>query len=121
MARKHHELVAWQEAIVLVKSVYELTAEFPDHERFALSNQMRRAAVSVPSNIAEGAGRKGAREFSRFLLMARGSLAELETQVIISRSLGYIESTKEIETRIDKLFALLARLLKSVNQKEVAE
>ena len=118
MARKHHGLVVWQEAMALVQHVYELTAKFPDHERFALSSQMRRAAVSVPSNIAEGAGRHGAREFARFLLMARGSLSELETQVIISKNLGYVDSTREIEARIDKLFALLAGLLNSMNRKE---
>ncbi len=117
MARMHHRLVAWQEAMALVEGVYQLTETFPVHERYGLVGQMRRAAVSVPSNIAEGAGRSGPKEFGRFLLMARGSLAELETQVIIARMLGYADSTVEIEERMERVFALLAGLLNNVTVK----
>jgi four helix bundle protein len=116
MARKHHELKVWQEAMGLVTVIYRATSTFPADERWGLTGQMRRAAVSVPSNIAEGAGRSGIRDFCRFLTMARGSLAELETQVIIARNLGYMGDDESIDWRIDSIFAMLAGLIKSGNK-----
>jgi four helix bundle protein len=87
---KHYkELKIWQKGMVLAQSVYRLTAKSPVDERFGLTSQMRRAAVSVPSNIAEGQARHGTREFLQFLSQASGSLAELETQVLLSMELGY--------------------------------
>lgn len=87
---KHYkELKIWQKGMVLAQSVYRLTARFPVDERFGLTSQMRRAAVSVPSNIAEGQARQGTREFLQFLSHTSGSLAELETQVLLSMELGY--------------------------------
>jgi len=88
----HKDLKVWQEAMDLVTSVYSISKNFPKYE---LTSQMRRAAVSVPSNIAEGAGRKGGKEFSRFLFIALGSLSELETQLEIAFRLNYIEDIKE--------------------------
>ena len=82
--RKHHELRVWSEAISLVKEIYRITSMFPREELYGLISQMRRAAVSVASNIAEGAARSGNREFMHFLYMARGSLSELETQVTVA-------------------------------------
>ena len=93
MVRGHRDLLAWQEAISLVGIVYQCTANFPKEEVFGLTGQMRRAAVSVPSNIAEGAARNSKREFVQFLGFARGSLSELETQVIISQDLGFLTSS----------------------------
>jgi len=90
-----------------------VTNGFPAYERYALCSQMRRAAVSVPSNVAEGAGRDGCREFLRFLAVARGSLSELETQVLIARRLGYIEDIGTVAERMDKVFALLSGLVRS--------
>jgi four helix bundle protein len=87
--KPHHRLDAWSEAMALVKVIYTVTQGFPADERFGLSQQMRRAAVSVPSNIAEGAARCGKREFSNFVSIARGSLSELETQCLIAVDLGY--------------------------------
>ena len=81
--RRHWQLTVWQDSIALVKRVYELTGGFPREELFGLTSQMRRAAVSVASNIAEGSAREGDKEFLRFLYIARGPLAELETQNII--------------------------------------
>jgi four helix bundle protein len=87
---KHYkDLKVWQKGMRLTKSIYEMTMRFPREERFGLSAQMRRAAVSVPSNIAEGQARRGTREFLQFLSHASGSLAELETQVLLSMELGY--------------------------------
>jgi four helix bundle protein len=79
----------------LVEEVYRVTSEFPAHEQYGLVSQMRRAAVSIPSNVAEGAGRNGNREFSRFLSIARGSLSELDTQHQIAIRLGYVKSGGE--------------------------
>ena len=80
----YRDLVVWQKAMTLVSSVYQLTRSFPDFERFGLTSQIQRAAVSIPSNIAEGQGRLATKEFRQFLGIARGSLKELETQLLIS-------------------------------------
>ena len=87
------ELIAWQKAMALVKAVYLLTNAWPPEERFGLTSQVRRAAVSVPSNIAEGFGRTGSREFRRGLSLAHGSLCELETQILVGADLGFSSST----------------------------
>jgi four helix bundle protein len=84
------ELVAWQKAMDLVVAVYELSARFPGDERFGLTNQIRRAAVSIPSNIAEGQGRGAGASFGQFLRIALGSLQEVETQLLIAQRLGYV-------------------------------
>jgi four helix bundle protein len=86
----YKDLIAWQKAMTLVRSVYELTQTWPQHEQFGLTNQVRRAAVSIPSNIAEGKGRSGIREYSHHLSVAHGSLCELETQLLIAQDLGYV-------------------------------
>lgn len=117
MRRKHHELRAWQEAMSLVKEVYRITASFPRDELYSLTSQMRRAAVSIPSNIAEGAARTGDKEFLQFLSISRGSLSELETQLIIAGDLGYLPSSDEIMQRIDSLFGLLSGLMKSLRER----
>lgn len=119
MRRKHHQLEVWQEAIALVKDVYRLTASFPQQENYALASQMRRAAISVPSNIAEGAGRTGDREFLKFLSVARGSLSELETQLIIAKELSYLADATEIVARVDKVFGLLGGLMKSIQSRSM--
>jgi four helix bundle protein len=90
MVRPHYNLQAWKSAMALVKDVYTLTREFPKEEVYGLVSQMRRAAVSIPSNVAEGAARNGAKEFVQFLGMAKGSLSELETRLLISAELGYV-------------------------------
>jgi len=117
--RGHHNLLAWQEGLVLVKMVYQRTTDFPKEETLGLVSQMRRAAVSIPSNIAEGAARNGKREFVHFLGIARGSLSELETQVIIASDLGFIAlpSTDLVE-KIERLFKLIGGLIHSLQQDE---
>jgi four helix bundle protein len=92
--RHYKELKIWQKGMRLTKSIYQLTASFPADEKFGLSAQMRRAAVSVPSNIAEGQARQGTREFLQFLSHASGSLAGLETQLLLSADLGYCRETQ---------------------------
>lgn len=87
----YKDLLIWQKGMRLTKTVYRLTKGFPAEERYGLASQMRRAAVSIPSNIAEGQARRGTREFVQFLSLASGSLAELETQLLLSVDLGYTQ------------------------------
>ncbi len=89
MGKPHEQLEVWKFAMQLVKAVYEMTSDFPAEERYGLAQQMRRAAVSIPSNIAEGAGRNGAKEYLHFIGVARGSLAELETQLHLAVMLNF--------------------------------
>ena len=93
MAHTYRDLVAWQRAMGLVTEVYRVTQGFPKTELYGLTAQLRRAAVSIPSNIAEGQARKSYADFQRFLRNARGSMVEVETQLLIARNLGYLEET----------------------------
>jgi len=111
--RKHHELLAWQLAVELVSDLYDLTASFPAAETYGLSAQIRRAAVSVPSNIAEGAARTTKREFAQFLSIARGSLSEIDTQLEIARKLGYVIDDEAVQLKMDRVFGLIGGLLKT--------
>ena len=90
----YRELIAWQKAMTLAETVYEVTRSFPADERFGLTNQLRRAAVSVPSNIAEGHGRQSRADFVRFLRIALGSVREIETQLLLAGRLGFADATK---------------------------
>jgi four helix bundle protein len=90
--RNYMDLIAWQKSMDMVVDVYNVTKLFPKEELYGLTSQLRRAAVSVPSNIAEGQGRWSNREFSHFLSIAHGSLREAETQVLIAERLGYIDA-----------------------------
>lgn len=94
MGKSYQDLVAWQKAMALVTDVYQLSGSFPKEELYALTSQLRRAAVSVPSNIAEDQGRHGAVEFRRFLRLAMGSLMDVETQVLIAERLHYLDSSQ---------------------------
>jgi four helix bundle protein len=92
MGHSYRDLVAWQKAVDLVVEVYRITRSFPKDEAYGLTSQLRRAAVSVPSNIAEGQGRLSKGEFRQFLGHARGSVLEVETQAIIAHKLGFLEN-----------------------------
>jgi len=105
----YRTLAAWQRAVELAIAIYEVTKRFPVHERFGLTQQLRRAAVSVPSNIAEGRGRGTPRDYRHFLFQARGSLFELETELHIAERLDYCDSTTALELR--KLVASAIRPL----------
>ena len=94
MGTSYRDLIAWQKAIRFVVLIYKISATFPDNERYGLISQLRRAAVSIPSNIAEGQGRLTAGEFRQFLGTARGSLLEVETQLHIAQELGFISSAQ---------------------------
>jgi four helix bundle protein len=88
--KTHHDLDVWKKAISLVTDIYKVTEAFPKTEQYGLTNQIRRSAVSIPSNIAEGAARASSKGFSQFLSIALGSVSELETQLIVSNNLNYI-------------------------------
>ena len=113
--RPHYRLDAWKESMALVKAVYEITRDFPREEVYGLSQQMRRAAVSVPSNLAEGAARTSRKEFAQFISIAKGSLSELETQLLIAADLQYIDRDNSIFPQVEKVSRLLAGLHKSIS------
>lgn len=114
--KSYRDLVAWQLAVELSLLAYQLTHGFPDVERFGLTSQIRRASVSVASNVAEGYGRGTTSDYQRFLRMARGSLYEVETQMVIAARLGYLEGDRsaEYETKSNECSRVLAGLLKSI-------
>ena len=110
----HRDLKVWQQSIELVKVVYDMLLDFPPNEQYGLSSQLRRAVVSIPSNIAEGCGRESNRELYHFLNVASGSLAEVETQVYIAHNLGYIEDLSAIDEKMESVQKLLAGFRKHI-------
>jgi len=118
MAQHYKDLVAWQKAMDLAVDIYGATERFPSRERFSLTDQIRRAAVSVPSNIAEGQAHFNKREFLHFLRHARGSLAELETQTLLAKRLTYLHEAEaeNLLTRIDELGRILSGLIRSLGE-----
>lgn len=110
----------WQESVSLATHIYRLTEKFPKSEIYGLTSQMRRAVVSISSNIAEGAARTSSKEFSHFLNIAGGSLSELDTQLEIAHNLLFIssEQKQEIDTKIESISSKLAGLIKYVRKKD---
>ena len=119
MGQHYKDLIAWQKAMDLVSILYDATEAFPKHEIYSLTNQMRRAAVSVPSNIAEGQAHYSNREFRHFLRHSRGSLAELETQVLIAQRRNYLSDLQaaELLKRADEVSRILSGLINSLKEK----
>jgi four helix bundle protein len=117
MVTHFKELKVWQKAIALVTPVYRFTQVFPKEEMFGLTSQIRRSAVSVVSNIAEGAARESTKDFLRFLSMTRGSLAELETQILIALDLKYASDADEIFKMIDEVSRMVNGLQKALEEK----
>jgi len=113
--RPHERLDVWRDAMSLVESVYRITRKFPDDERFGLTSQIRRAAVSVPSNIAEGAASRSTAEYLRFFSIARGSLSELDTQLQIAQRLEYCGAEADAKHLTDRTFARLNALIRSLD------
>lgn len=114
-----HDLKVWQRSRVLVKSIYEVTLVFPKEELYGLTSQIRRCAVSIPSNIAEGSSKRSTREFIRFLNMAYGSLAELETQLLLACDLEYVSLglLKSVFVEIDEIGRMINGLISKLNAK----
>ena len=116
----YRDLLVWQESRVLTKEIYTLTAGFPRSEMFGLVSQMRRAATSIMCNLAEGQGRRSARDQVHFYYIARGSLLELETQIFISVDLGYVES-RNSEMRLrqtEEIGRMLNGLIRRISNRE---
>jgi four helix bundle protein len=118
VARYYKDLIAWQKSMDLVSALYDATESFPKRETYSLTDQMRRAAVSVPSNIAEGRAHYTDREFRHFLRRSRGSVAELETQVMIARQRNYLSESQasELLKRTDEVSRILSGLINSLGQ-----
>ena len=117
MNRNHRELRVWQFAMDFVERVYALTSTFPKEEIYGMTSQMRRAAVSIPSNIAEGAARGTTKELLHFLRIADGSLSELDTQIELAKRLGYLSKTEDLIEMISQLSRSLAALKSSLNRR----
>jgi four helix bundle protein len=115
----HKDMKVWSRAMNLAESIYRLTATLPSDERYGLTSQMRRAAVSVPSNIAEGAARGSSAEFIRYLMIARGSLSELETQLILINRLKLTEVNEQIMDDIRIIRQMLIALARSLSQRKL--
>lgn len=113
------ELLVWQKAVELVTDIYSITEHFPNKESFGLTSQIRRSSISIPSNIAEGNSRRSSLDYIQFLKIARGSLAELETQIIISQKLKYLdeETYEKLSFVITEIGKMLNSLIRSINQK----
>jgi four helix bundle protein len=114
MKRCFRDLIVWQRAIALVVQVYRKTADYPVAEKYGLQSQMRRSAVSIPSNIAEGQGRLTRGEFRQFLGIAKGSLAELETELIVSVKLNLLPRETTLFVKVEEVSKLLNGLLASI-------
>lgn len=112
----YQQLLVWQKSMDLVVEVYSITRRFPKEEMFALTSQIRRAVVSVPSNIAEGAGRKSTRDYLHFLKIANGSLNEVETQMILSERLGYLqpEALNTVAAHISEIGRMLSSMIQKL-------
>lgn len=114
------QLRAWQAACDLAEAVYRACAAFPDDEKYGITSQLRRAAVSVPSNIAEGSGRSGRREYARFVGIAAGSLAEVRSLLELAKRLGYLsrEGQDALDARADQVARMLHGLIRALRERE---
>jgi len=117
--KDYKELQVWQKAVAFVTETYKTTQGFPGEERFGLTAQIRRAVTSVPANIAEGWGRASTKEYVQFLIVARGSLLELETHLIVARNLGYLNQAQleAAQSRIEEIGKMLNSLIESLRSR----
>jgi four helix bundle protein len=115
--KTHKDLLVWQRAMLLAEAIYRVTKSFPSDERFGLVSQMRRAAVSIPSNIAEGAARRTSADYLNFLHIARGSLAELETQAMLAERFGWVNLQGGLSNDFERLGQLLNALLVAITKR----
>ncbi|HEY3782216.1 MAG TPA: four helix bundle protein [Fimbriimonadaceae bacterium] len=116
MTKSFRDLIVWQQGVALVEDIYRASDGWPKSEDYALTSQIRRSAVSIPSNIAEGSGRGTVRDYQHFLRIARGSVRELETQIEIAFRVRYVESAKAeaLQSKLASVSKLLNRLIKSL-------
>ena len=115
--RPHKKLEVWKKAIEFVTKIYKITESFPDNEKYVLVPQIRRSAISIPSNIAEGAGRASKKEFVQFLSIAQGSTSELETQLIISNNLGFLKKENlYLLDELDEISRMIIGLIRTLKK-----
>jgi four helix bundle protein len=119
MDKPHKKLDVWKLSMDLVTQVYKITDSFPREERYSLTSQIRRAAVSIPSNIAEGAARQTKKEFTNYLHMAQGSLSELDTQLELAKSLGYLsfDDWQSIDVQMERIDKMITGLIRYEHRK----
>lgn len=110
----YKKLEVWKKSVDFVKVCYDLTTGFPDSEKFGLTSQIRRSAVSIPSNIAEGAGRNSGKEFAHFLAISQGSCFELETQLIIAQQLGFLKEETDTMFKLNEIGKMIRSLRNSI-------
>ena len=115
--KTHKDLEVWKSSMDFVVKIYELTNKFPSSELYGLTSQIRRASVSIPSNIAEGAGRKNTKEFIQFLYISMGSISEIETQLEIAARLKYLNNPKEYYDHLDSIRRMISGLISSLKKK----
>ena len=122
MLKNYKDLIVWERSYQLCLEIYKITKAFPKEERYGITSQIRKAAVSIPSNIAEGYGRKTTREYIRFLYIAYGSNCELETQILLSGDLSYVEPVKleMLKEGIREVERMLKALIQSLEKKHSA-
>ncbi len=113
----HKNLEAWKEATKFITEIYRITQNFPQHELYGLTNQIRRSAVSIPANISEGCARQSDKETIQFLYISIGSIAELETELLIAQNLGYTSNIDEIMEKLIKIRSLILGLIKYLKNK----
>jgi four helix bundle protein len=119
MTKPHEKLNLWSDAVDLAQQIYTVTDRFPSNEQFRLTSQVRRAAVSIPINIGEGAARQTKKEFLNFLHIARGSLSELDTQLGIARRLEYLDQARweALDERLERIDRMLSGLVRSLRRR----
>lgn len=115
--KSHKDLDVWKKSVDLVTQIYEVTKDFPKEEAYGLTSQMRRCVISIPSNIAEDAGRNSKKEFIQFLYVALGSSCELETQLILARNLAYLSDVSQFLHEVDSIKKMLNGLVKHLKDK----
>jgi four helix bundle protein len=113
----HRDLHVWRESLQLAEIIYRETELFPNREHYGLALQLRRAAVSIPSNVAEGAARSSSKEFAKFLSIARGSLAELDTQIELATRFGYLRDHQAVDAKIELCGRMLSALMASIRRR----
>lgn len=114
--KDHRDLDVWNKSMDLVEHIYAMTQQFPKEEVYGLTAQIKRAAISIPSNIAEGAGRKGPKEFMQFLYISLGSLSEVETQTLLAKRLRFTDQIDPILESIEKIKQMLNGLIRYLEQ-----
>jgi four helix bundle protein len=116
--KNHKDLDVWKQSMLLAEQIYSLTKDFPTDEKYGLISQMKRAVISIPSNIAEGAARKGNKEFVQFMYIAMGSLSELETQILLSQRLQFVNSVDNYLDQIEKIKQMLFGLIRYISKRD---